>query len=153
CTRKLLDTGTYTYLKQVTGEKRNFLGSAIALISQANESKIMAAKTVFTERSCKVATDLFDGHLREIGALDLDECSKFVEAETGFKVQFVSKPGSNTWVDDKNEKSSSPPLSLQAAIPAARQFFPPHSSTFFSASTSPVLPSPPFSSAATASTP
>jgi hypothetical protein len=77
CTRKLLDRGTYTYLKQITGEKRNFLGSAIASISQANESKIMAAKTVFTERSCNVATDLFDGHLREIGALDLDECSKF----------------------------------------------------------------------------
>ena len=50
----------------------------------------MAAKTVFTDRLHRVATDLFDGHLREIGALDLLECSKFVEAQTGFKVQFVT---------------------------------------------------------------
>ena len=36
CTRKLLDKGTYTYLKQITGEKGN-LGSAIAMMSQADE--------------------------------------------------------------------------------------------------------------------
>jgi hypothetical protein len=99
----------------------------------------MAAKTVFTERSCKVATDLFDGHLREFGALDLDECAKFVEVETGFKVQFVMKPGLNIWVDDNIEISSIPPLSLQLAAPTVRQFYPPHTSTFFSASTSPTL--------------
>jgi hypothetical protein len=117
CTRKLLDSKSYAHLKHLAGEKRNHLGSAIALISQANESKIMAAKTVFTERSCKVATDLFDGHLREFGALDLDECAKFVEVETGFKVQFVMKPGLNIWVDDNIEISSIPPLSLQPLPP------------------------------------
>ena len=112
CTRKLLGTKSYAYLKHIAAEKRNRLGSAIALISQAIESKIMAAKTVFTERSCKVATDLFDGHLREIGALDLDECSKFVEAETGFKVQFGVKPGSNVWVHGNFEIAAIPPRAL-----------------------------------------
>ncbi len=133
-TRKLVHTPKYSYL-QYLANKTNFLGRAIALISQVNESKIMAAKTVFTERSCKVATHLFDGHLREIGALDLLECSKFVEAETGFKVQFETEPpGSDSWVDD----TSSPPLSVHAVAPRAPwsgHFFPPHTSTVFSAST------------------
>src|SRR3954468_8617504 len=75
----------------------NPLGSAIALISQINESKIMAAKTSFTERYFRVATDLFDGQLREIGALDLEACCKFIEEKTGFKVTFVTKPGLDTW--------------------------------------------------------
>ena len=48
----------------------NPLGRAIALICQRNERKIMQTKTEFT-KPChlRVATDLFDGHLREIGTL------------------------------------------------------------------------------------
>ena len=57
----------------------------------------MAAKTSFTERTLRVATDLFDGHLREIGFLDLKACSQFVEEKTGFKVTFVTKPGADVW--------------------------------------------------------
>ena len=78
-------------------DAKNPRGTAIALISQLVESRIMRAKTTFTERTRKVVTDLFDGHLREVGALDLAACSKFVEAETGVKVKFVTKPGTNTW--------------------------------------------------------
>jgi hypothetical protein len=49
----------------------NPVGRAIALICQRNERKIMQAKTEFTERChLRVATDLFDGHLREVGDLD-----------------------------------------------------------------------------------
>ena len=141
CTRKLLGGKRYAYLKHLALEKENHLGSAIALISQTNESKIMAAKTVFTERSCKVATDLFDGHLREIGALDMDECAKFVERETGFKVKFEVKSGLNVWVDGNIEISSIPPLSLQLAAPTVREFYPPHTATVFSSSTSSTLTS------------
>ena len=65
--------------------KKNPLGSAIGLIAQVNESKIMAAKTSFTQQFVPVATDLFDGHLRGIGDLDLVACSKFVEKKQGLK--------------------------------------------------------------------
>lgn len=71
---------------------RNPLGRAIALICQRNERKIMQAKAEFTERChLRVATDLFDGHLREIGDLDLEACSAFVASATGFVVKFVTK--------------------------------------------------------------
>ena len=101
CTQSLLDASGYADLKAQVEQKTNPLGSAIALISQINESRIMAAKTTFTQRFCQVATDLFDGQLREIGALDLDACSKFVEEKTGFKMMFVTKPGTNTWEQPK----------------------------------------------------
>ena len=68
----------------------------------------MQAKTEFTERYLRVATDLFDGHLREIGFLDLEACSDFVREQTGFVVKFVTKPGSDTWVPQTNTSSSAP---------------------------------------------
>jgi hypothetical protein len=79
------------------------LGRAIALICQRNERKIMQAKPEFTERChLRVATDLFDGHLREIGDLDLEACSTFVASVTGFAVKFALKPAADTrhpWCD------------------------------------------------------
>jgi len=98
CTRVLLASPRYADFKARVANHRNPLGSAIGLIAQLNESKVMAAKTAFTEeRKLHVATDLFDGHLREIGALDLKACSKFVEEKTGLKVAFVTKPGTDVW--------------------------------------------------------
>ena len=79
----------------------NPLGRAIALICQRNERKIMQAKTEF-ERCHLRATDLFDGHLREIGDLDLEACSTFVASVTGFAVKFALKPAADTrhpWCD------------------------------------------------------
>ena len=52
----------------------------------------MRAKTTFTEQTRRVATDLFDGHLREVGELDLVECSKFVA-----EGELCDETGTNTW--------------------------------------------------------
>ncbi len=92
CAQLLLALPAYADLKAHVTEHRNPIGSAIGLIVQLGENKIMAAKTVFTE-DCKlrVATDLFDGHLREIGNLDLVACSKFVEGEDRVKSSFCDK--------------------------------------------------------------
>jgi hypothetical protein len=98
CTEKLLELPLYRHIRSLLEErevekkepkekeKKINLGRAIALICQGVESRIMRAKTLFTERNkFAVSTDLFDAHLREIGYLDLDSCSRFVEAETGMK--------------------------------------------------------------------
>src|SRR5687768_7580982 len=74
------------------------------MISQHMETRIMHDKTTFTEQTRRVATDLFDGHLREVGELDLVACSEFVEAETGLRVSFVTKPGTNTWFPKADSK-------------------------------------------------
>ena len=88
----------------------------------------MRAKTVFTECYLAVATNLFDGHLREKGDLDLEACSLFVESVTGHKVTFSSKPPCLT-----HPALSSVPLSLAPASCA-----PSHT-----CSVEPVVPSPP----------
>src|SRR6185437_7510856 len=44
--------------------KKRPMSSIIAWICQREESRIMKAKTAFTERYFKVSTNLFDGHLR-----------------------------------------------------------------------------------------
>ena len=98
CTELLLQNPRYAEVGALAKSSKNVLGRAIALICQQNERKIMQAKTTFTERYWKVATDLFDGHLREAGILDLKACSVFVESETGFLVTFETKLGANTWV-------------------------------------------------------
>ena len=105
CAQLLLALPAYADIKARVAEHRNPIGSAIGLIAQLGESKIMAAKTVFTE-DCKlrVATDLFDGHLREIGRLDLEACSKFVEEKTGLRVAFVTKLGLDTWAQAQKNK-------------------------------------------------
>ena len=76
----------YAEIKALADKQNNPLGSAVGLVSQLNESKIMAAKTSFTERTLRVATDLFDGHLQKIGFLDLKACFQFVEENTGSKL-------------------------------------------------------------------
>ena len=123
CTEVLLRDPSYASLKAHVEQKPNPLGSAIALVSQCVESKIMAAKTSFTERFFRVATDLFDGHLREPGALDLEACSKFVEEKTGFKVMFVTKLGSDVWeLPAKAPKSSLLSSGASISRPATRVF-------------------------------
>ena len=42
-------------------DKHNPLGTLVSWIWQIDESKIMAAKTHYTEQTLTVATDLFDG--------------------------------------------------------------------------------------------
>ena len=79
------------YSRALSLNKRNALGTLVSWICQRAESEIMQAKTEFTERYYRVATNLFDGHLREIGELDLSACSLFVEEKTGYKVSFVTK--------------------------------------------------------------
>jgi hypothetical protein len=93
CAKKLLTIPEYASLhsRAISLSKRNPLSSMVAWICQREESKIMQAKTLFTERYYRVATNLFDGHLREIGDLDLADCSRFIEENTGFKVTFVTK--------------------------------------------------------------
>jgi hypothetical protein len=76
--------------------KRNPLGTMISWVCQRAESEIMQAKTEYTERHCRVATNLFDGHLREFGEIDLCDCSRFVEERTGYQVSFVTKIHANT---------------------------------------------------------
>jgi len=67
----------------------------------------MQAKTEFTQQQgLEVATNLFDGHLREVGFLDLEACSAFVSSRTGFVVKFVSKPGVDTWVPQASSDPS-----------------------------------------------
>jgi hypothetical protein len=151
CTEKLLQAPGYRHIRALLKKqelenkeptkkkKKSVLGRAIALICQGVESRIMRAKTLFTQRNkLAVATDLFDAHLREIGFLDLDSCSRFVEAETGMKVQFVSKPGSHVWPSSDHE--SSPSFDPSSQIPVStslttttnqpKAFYPPHSSAF-----------------------
>ena len=41
----------YAEIKALADKQNNPLGSAVGLVSQLNESKIMAAKTSFTERT------------------------------------------------------------------------------------------------------
>ena len=106
CAELLLLDPCFASVRALVENKSNPLGSAITLISQLNESKVMAAKTVFTERSLRVATDLFDGHLRETGVLDLEACSKFVEEKTGFKVVFATKMGTDVWELPKRARSA-----------------------------------------------
>ena len=57
----------------VSQRRRLPMGSMVAWVCQHEES--MIAKTVFTECYLAVATNLFDGHLREKGDLDLEACS------------------------------------------------------------------------------
>ena len=52
CTRILLESPCYADFKARAATHTNSLGSAIGLIAQLHESKIMAAKTVFTEERC-----------------------------------------------------------------------------------------------------
>ena len=69
--------------KKRKGKQTNPLATMLSYICQQEESKIMHAKTVFTERFRRVATNLFDGHLREKGPFDLAACSRFIEDQTG----------------------------------------------------------------------
>ena len=110
----------YADIKALVQQGTNPLGSAIALICQLNENKIMKAKTSFTERFLRFATDLFDEHLREVGALDLEACSKFVEEKTGFRMTFETKSGASTWrlVEGRNVKGKARP-----AVPLADPSF------------------------------
>ena len=69
----------------------------------------MQAKTEFTEQQdLEVATNLFDGHLRQIGDLNLEACSDFVKSKTGFVVKFVTKPGIDIWVPQTSAPTSAP---------------------------------------------
>ena len=147
CTELLLLDPCFAAVKTLVQHKSNPLGSAIALISQLNESKIMAAKTVFTERSLRVATDLFDGHLRETGVLDLEACSKFVEEKTGFKVAFATKMGTDVWDLPKQARGAGAlPSGASASLrPTAHSFLLPTpsqaSATSSSSNTSSLLSS------------
>ena len=73
----------------------------------------MAAKTHYTEQTLTVATDLFDGHLREFGELDLAACSLYVEEITGYKVEFANAYAGNC------PTSPSVPLPPTSALPPA----------------------------------
>ena len=77
---------THFALSQTPKKKKekqtNPLATMLSYICQQEESKIMHAKTVFTERFRRVATNLYDGHLREKGPLDLAACSRFIEDQT-----------------------------------------------------------------------
>src|SRR6185437_11294998 len=72
--------------------KKRPMSSIIAWICQREESRIMKAKTAFTERYFKVNTNLFDGHLRELGELDLAACESYVKEVTGYTVSFATEP-------------------------------------------------------------
>src|SRR6185437_6794639 len=72
--------------------KKRPMSSIIAWICQREESRIMKAKTAFTERYFKVSTNLFDGHLRELGELDLAACESYVKEVTGYTVSFATEP-------------------------------------------------------------
>ena len=89
-------------------DKTRPYSSTIAFICQVEESKILHAKMLFTEKFHPVAANLFDGHLREKGHLDLRGCSDYVLAVTGYNVRFLVK-GSTSF--------SPPPPSLSSNTP------------------------------------
>ena len=107
---QLLNLPRYAKFKALAQKNEwNPNGRAIALISQLKETEIMQAKTEFTEQQdLEVATNLFDGHLRQIGDLNLEACSDFVKSKTGFVVKFVTKPGMDTWVRQTTVPTSAP---------------------------------------------
>ena len=91
--RSLLKNPLYAtiHAQAVSQGKPNPLSSTISWVCQIEESKIMKAKVDFTERFFKTATNLFDGHLRERGTLDMDACSRYIKDTTGYTATFTTK--------------------------------------------------------------